>query len=434
MAKNDPFLESIIPSAVSRLGFLGRPAASDANAEKFNLYDYLTFRNIVIAVAVCAFLILLAAVFSFSVALVAAFCMGVVALGFRETSNRRRWEVRVLGELQRLSSEHNRLLQDVARSRNELDSLRLTAHLSPDGFPPTPAMRPLPPEAAMETRISSGLAAQISALSKNDAPKSTRLPADETEIARRLNDDQVLQLVDAALRKNKIDLFLQPIVNLPQRKVRFFEAFSRICIMDGAFLPASRYIDIVQKKSLTPAVDNLLLLRGLQAILQDAARDYNHAFFFNITSSTLGDAKFMTDLAEFIAQHKDLSPQLVFEMSQEDFANISEDVVPALDGLSRLGCRFSMDRVSNISFNLAYLESRHIRFIKIETTLILMVLQDPAGLARLKRLKAALDRSGIDLIVEKIETERQLLELLDVEIDYGQGYLFGRAIPRDAAA
>lgn len=40
-------------------------------------------------------------------------------------------------------------------------------------------------------------------------------------------------------------------------------------------------------------------------------------------------------------------------------------------------------------------------------------------------LKAALDRHGIDLIVEKVESEKTLVELLDFQIDFGQGYLFG---------
>ena len=31
----------------------------------------------------------------------------------------------------------------------------------------------------------------------------------------------------------------------------------------------------------------------------------------------------------------------------------------------------------------------------------------------------------MNLIVEKIETEPDLLEILDLQVDYGQGYLFG---------
>ena len=43
-----------------------------------------------------------------------------------------------------------------------------------------------------------------------------------------------------------------------------------------------------------------------------------------------------------------------------------------------------------------------------------------------RRLKKHLDAFGIDMIVEKIEGEDMLRELLDFNIDYGQGYLFGK--------
>ena len=49
-----------------------------------------------------------------------------------------------------------------------------------------------------------------------------------------------------------------------------------------------------------------------------------------------------------------------------------------------------------------------------------------SGFNRINRLKKHLDAFGIDMIVEKIEGEDMLRELLDFNIDYGQGYLFGK--------
>ena len=40
-------------------------------------------------------------------------------------------------------------------------------------------------------------------------------------------------------------------------------------------------------------------------------------------------------------------------------------------------------------------------------------------------LKQRLNDNDIDLIVEKLEAEEDLIELLDYDIDFGQGYLFG---------
>jgi cyclic-di-GMP phosphodiesterase TipF (flagellum assembly factor) len=113
-------------------------------------------------------------------------------------------------------------------------------------------------------------------------------------------------------------------------------------------------------------------------------------------------------------------------MAQDDLATMSPDMTPILDGLSKLGCRFSMDQVRSMALNFTHLEQRHIRFVKIDAPLLMEEIRSLGGLQRMRRLKNEFDHHGIDLVVEKIETEHQLLELLDVDIDYGQGYLFGK--------
>ena len=40
-----------------------------------------------------------------------------------------------------------------------------------------------------------------------------------------------------------------------------------------------------------------------------------------------------------------------------------------------------------------------------------------------------LTRSGIDLIAEKVETERTVVDLLEFGVDFAQGYLFGAPRP-----
>jgi len=40
-------------------------------------------------------------------------------------------------------------------------------------------------------------------------------------------------------------------------------------------------------------------------------------------------------------------------------------------------------------------------------------------------MKRRLALDGIELIVEKVETERELVELLEFDVALGQGYLFG---------
>lgn len=405
------------------------------------LQPHLTFRNIVIALGLATFLIFIGSVVSARIAFLFAALLCLAAMMAVEMVSRRKWEKEMTAQLQRMNGDYDRLVRETARNRNDL--LLLKKSLADAGAAARGLGRMQASEGlAVEQRMIKSLAEQLSRLGGADDNDATPLDIGALEkslpqatpdaIVKNLTDEQVLGLVRAAVKQDRIDLFMQPIVNLPQRKMRFFEMFSRIRIKPQVYLAAERYIEVAIRQDLAPSIDNLLLLRSLQMI-RDTGDD-GHAYFCNITSLTLNDPKFMGDLVEFIAQNRDLAPRLVFELGQRDLASISADTLPVLGGLSRLGCRFSMDLVKSISFDYAQLEARRIRFIKVEAGLLLKELKDSGGLRRLKRMKAELDTNGIDMIVEKIESEKQLIELLDLDIDYGQGYLFGKPEPAQLRA
>lgn len=241
----------------------------------------------------------------------------------------------------------------------------------------------------------------------------------------KLNDTQVMSMVEQAIKADRIEVFLQPIVSLPQRKLRYYEMFSRIRMPDGNFLTPERYLRLAEEGGVITGIDNLQLLRCIQLIRDTERRNSTLRFFCNISSNTLRDTGFMTELVQFLGQNSALAPKLVFELAQEDLATMSADLVPVLDGLGRLGCRFSMDRIYSLDFPMTALTARKIRTVKIDSDVLLTEYQKPGGDMRLRDLKQQLDRSGVDLIVSKIESEEQLRELLDLNIDYGQGYLFG---------
>lgn len=370
-------------------------------------------------------------------ALLALSALAVLVLA--EIWRRRRWERGVSALLTRLDDDGRRMMRDLARQRQEGAHLRDA--LSATGATLSQQNRTVAQDSTLTTeqRMLRTIAAELSRLAvPEQAPDGQDALAGVSELELAmiehhasaagketgLSTAHVVQLVRAAVEQDRIDLFTQPVVTLPQRKTRFVEAFGRIRIRAGVHMPAERYIDVAREQNLLPAIDNLLLLQSLKALRAAAEHDSGVAYFCNITSLTLHDPKFMTDLVEFIAQNRTLAHKLVFELAQHDLATMRHDVLPVLAGLARLGCRFSLDQVRDLALNAGDLAARHIRFVKIDAALLIDTLRKPGGTGRLQQLKAALDLEGIDIIAERVEREKQLVELLDIGIDYGQGYLF----------
>jgi cyclic-di-GMP phosphodiesterase TipF (flagellum assembly factor) len=239
------------------------------------------------------------------------------------------------------------------------------------------------------------------------------------------SDAKVTRCVQEAIARDRIDMFIQPIVQLPQRKRRFYEMYSRIRVRPDVYLPAERYIPLAKQDGILSEIDNRLLLHALQLIQTADEGNLNRSFFCNISPFTLNDQQFMADLLEFLTQHRLLAPRLVFELAQGELAVIDPETLRVLDGLSRLGCRFAMDGVTHLDFDFEQMQACHIRYVKISGAVLMRVLSGTGGFTKIRRMKDAFDYHGIDFIVEKIESDRQLVEFLDVHADYGQGYLFG---------
>jgi cyclic-di-GMP phosphodiesterase TipF (flagellum assembly factor) len=258
------------------------------------------------------------------------------------------------------------------------------------------------------------------------AVRPTGLPLPRVKTG--LDDAAVLDIVREGLRNNRVDLFIQPIVSLPQRKHRHYECFSRIRAADNTMVTPEQYLAIAEREGLVGAIDNMLLFRSLQLVRKIQKRE-NIGLFLNISEHTLADADFFREFVAFLGVNRELAPRLIFEFAQSHVERHGEAVMLELERLARLGFRFSMDQVSHLNVDLDALGMRHFRFLKLDAQKLLDHTRSDTQRLDMRAFKRALDRNGIDLIVERIETEPTVLELLDLPIDYGQGFLFGEPRP-----
>lgn len=236
---------------------------------------------------------------------------------------------------------------------------------------------------------------------------------------------EILEILRRALEENLIDLYLQPIVSLPQRKIRYYECFSRIRALDGSLLSPQEYLATASESGMMTAIDNLLLFRCVQLIRRLRKRRKNTGFFINLARPTIEDISFVEQFIIFLEDNPDLTGQLYFEISQTDYDLLSPQAEDVLNRLAILGCHFSLDNVTSLNIDLGELERRQFKFMKLSANALLSDVYQSGASIDVAELTAMLAKHGISLIAEKIETEQTVINLLDFEVDYAQGYLFG---------
>lgn len=263
--------------------------------------------------------------------------------------------------------------------------------------------------------------------SANDAVSGARL-------FRGLTREEIGDLIAQAIEDNRIDLYLQPIVTLPQRKVRHYEGLSRLRSEDGEIMPAGDFIEYAESAGLIPRLDNLLLFRCVQVTRRLQLKNRDLGLFCNISALTLSDPTYFRQLLDFMDANRALAPALTLEFSQSAWRGFGPFEQEGLTALAGLGFGFSMDHVADLRMEPRDIADSGFRFLKVPAALLLNPATSAQSDIHPADLAGLLARSGIDLIAERIENDSMVLDLLDYDVRFGQGFLFSPPRPVRAEA
>ena len=284
-----------------------------------------------------------------------------------------------------------------------------------------------------EVRILEDLIQQMSESIEQRLTVTPMVAPDSPDARRHQQSNLLLKTVHDALSENRVDLYLQPVVSLPQRRTIFYESFTRLRDSTDRVMMPAEYLSVAEGEGLVPAIDNLLLFRCAQIVRRLARQDRKVGVFCNVALSSLGDETFFPQFLDFLSENRDLNQALIFELGQATFDARGAVEARNMARLADLGFRFSIDKVQTLDLNFADLQRSDVRFVKVAADLLIEQLLDMDGASPLPSLRdiqsadfAALTRRyGIELIAEKCESERQIVDILELDISMGQGHLFG---------
>jgi cyclic-di-GMP phosphodiesterase TipF (flagellum assembly factor) len=251
---------------------------------------------------------------------------------------------------------------------------------------------------------------------------------------RGLSREGIADLIAKAIEANRIDLYLQPIVTLPQRKVRYYEAMSRLRTEEGDIVPAGDFLDYAEGAGLMPRLDNLLLFRCVQVTRRLQLKNRDVGLICNVSASTLTDPVHFKHMLDFMEANRALADALFFEFAQGAYRACGPIEQESLAALAERGFRFSMDHITDLRMEPKNLAGHGFRFVKAPARLLLNKAANAHSDIHPEDLADLLARSGIDLIVEHIESESMVVDLLDYGVRFGQGFLFSPPRPVRAEA
>jgi cyclic-di-GMP phosphodiesterase, flagellum assembly factor TipF len=327
----------------------------------------------------------------------------------------------LIRQLAETLSDHERKLTEIELA--EIERVEAThARLKPVAPPAPPVVPPVAEAVSVQPlpEVPAPPPAAAAAFVPSPAPKVTV-------------GDAMAATIRSAIDANRVDLYLQPLVTLPQRKVRYYEALSRLRSDKGDVVLATDFLGPADTHRLMPKIDNLVIFRCVQVVRRLLSKNREIGLFCNISGSTLTDGSVFPQLLEFLEANRAICSSIVLELPQSALLSAGPIELESLSALAERGYRFSLDNVTDLRFEPRDLLARGFRYVKVRADVLLKRVPvtsdiDPADLADLLR------RFGIDLIAERIESEGSVVDLLECGVRFGQGFVFSPPRPVRAEA
>jgi cyclic-di-GMP phosphodiesterase, flagellum assembly factor TipF len=282
------------------------------------------------------------------------------------------------------------------------------------------------------------------AANRRAAAQVLAMPAGSTGApARPRSDAALLAAVREAIEENRVEMHVQPVVTLPQRRIAYYEGYTRLRDTSGAVILPGEFMRVAEASGVVAEIDNLLLLRCVQTARRLIKAERRTSLFCNISPTSLADESFFPEFIAFLRDNRDLAGSIIFELSRDAFERLPMAAERNMGRLFDMGFRFSLDRCDGIDLDLRRLERAGVRYVKVAgDRLVQQVLREGArpvtGLARefeARDVVPVFARYGVDLVADRVETEKTVLDLLDLDVSYAQGNLFGTPRPmRDPEA
>lgn len=256
--------------------------------------------------------------------------------------------------------------------------------------------------------------------------RSRAAQTDEQKTSKKAQSRALIKRVTAAVENERIETALQSIVTLPHRRARGYATIFNLVLDGSGTLEAKHALPAVEAAGVSEAFDKAAMLRALALADRFAARESASMVFVPLSGSALMRSRFADWLVHTLTEEKELAGRLVLEIAQKDVRAFSPLDFDVMGTLADLGFRMCVSNLDDVRSDLFDLSSHGFRYAKAPVSIFLGSGAEARSDIHPEDLADLAARNGMDLIVDRVESEAQVVELLECKLRYAQGNLFAR--------
>lgn len=233
----------------------------------------------------------------------------------------------------------------------------------------------------------------------------------------------------SALREDRVEAFLQPIVDVQTKQIIAFEVLVRI--RDGELIvPASEFIEVAEELGMAKELDREVFRRGLAHYARVSVLHPQARFFFNLFPRSFHDLDWVRGIPEMARTAGVPCNKLVLEITEREALPNLTQVRAVLEDLRASQIAVALDDFGSGFSSFLYLKYLSVDYVKIEGSFVRNMVADERDRIIVEQINAMAHRFGLKTVAEFVEDQATAQMLAEIGVDYAQGYYFGRpALP-----
>jgi diguanylate cyclase (GGDEF)-like protein len=240
-----------------------------------------------------------------------------------------------------------------------------------------------------------------------------------------------LKLVEVLASKTATQglfLVMQPIMSLsaPHESLNF-EVLLRMKDKEGVLVPTDRLIKAGENSGRMSVIDRWVLSTTLDWLNQNySVMKHTKFVCMNLSGASLNDEKFMQDVYGMLEKNKHIVEHLCLEITESVALHDLENTKRFVEKVRGYGAKVALDDFGAGYTSFSYLKELTADLLKIDGSFIVDMNRHPANVAIVEAIVSLAKNLGMKTIAEWAEDAATVQTLVDIGVDYVQGYVVAR--------
>ncbi len=267
--------------------------------------------------------------------------------------------------------------------------------------------------------------------SDHSASNFKEVDADFVEQMRK--EKSMEQMLDEAMKEDRIEVFYQPIFSTKAKKFVSAEALVRMRDRDGNLVPPGAFISVAEANGKILQLGEIVFEKVCRFFTKEQLEQYGlHYIEVNLSVVQCGYPGLADDYIGIMEKYQ-INPKYInLEITESASMAAKKTLLENMRRLMEYGVYFSLDDFGTGQSNLNYIVDMPVNIVKFDREMSQAFFQDEKAKYVMNAAMQMIHGMKLKIVSEGIETEDQYLAMEELSIDYIQGYYFSKPLPEAA--